>query len=251
MVAADVLVDHAQVEPEVVGAIAAAEHAAGEQQAVVRRFGAAGRRIELRRLRRHARAVALPVQQRAVRLAEMAHEDPAQALGVFRRHGHAVAAAPVGGSGPCIAGLDGDGPALQVFLAALQLGRAGLGAAVRVHHENAAGVAGPVLRNRDPVEGAGAVFTGVAVGRFGHGRGAGGGLGAGGRGLCMHARRRTQQCEGCGSREAGESFFQWRTPSSSAAFAVSVETNARTPLLKMKLPGRPASACATPSTGVS
>jgi hypothetical protein len=227
MVAADVLVDHAQVEPEVVGAVAAAEHAAREHEAVVRALHIAGRRIQLGRLRRHARAVALPVQQRAARLAEVAHEDLAQALGVFRRHGHAVAAAPVGGAGPGVAGLHGDGPALEVFLAALELGRAGLGAAVGVHDEHAAV---PVLRNGDPVERAGAVFTGVAARGVWHLRRAGRGLGAcpgmpgmpRARTASAPRRARRKGREGRegrkGEARARQSFFQWRTPNSSAAF---------------------------------
>ena len=115
MVAADVLVDHAQVEPEVVGAVAAAEHAAGEQHAVVgaglavRPAHTARPPSRPRRRRSSGRAAACGAAGRS------AHENLAQALGVLGRHRHAVAAAPVGRAGPGVAGLHRDGPALQVL----------------------------------------------------------------------------------------------------------------------------------------
>ena len=183
MVAAQRLVHHPQVEPELVGLAAAGQHAAGQQHRVVRAPAGGVTGVGFGGLGGHAGAPRLAVQQRAARRTHLLHEELAQPLGVFGGGAHRHAALAEAGAGPGIAGARHDGPALQVFHRAGQRGRAQRRAAMRMQHQVAlAGL--PAGRQRDQVEGAGRVAAAEAagarrllqhVGRAGHRRG--GGLG--------------------------------------------------------------------------
>jgi hypothetical protein len=140
VVVAQVLVDGAQVQPEVVGG-GPGHHAAGQQHAVP------GLGVHLGRARGHHAAPRLPVQQRAPRLGHVVDEDAAHALGVFGRRGDGKAALAEHRPGPGMALLHGDGPALDVFVGAGGSALAQRRAAVRVHHQHAA----PLGRHHDQV----------------------------------------------------------------------------------------------------
>ncbi len=170
MVVAQLLVDHAQIQPEVIGAGAAGQHAAAQQQAVI----GLARGVHLGGLGRHAGAPGLAVQQGQLGPGDMLDEDAAQALGVLGRGPHRHPALAEAGTGPGIAGARHDGPALQVLLDTLHGRRAKKGAAMAVQHQ----LALPVRGNGDQVEGAGTVLATQAAGVGRHAAGAGPGLGS-------------------------------------------------------------------------
>lgn len=91
VVVAQVLVEHAQVGAHVVRAGAAAQHAAGQQHAVVGGFAHGLVGEQFCRFGGHAGAPGLAVQVGALGLGHMAAVDAAQAFGVFGggAHGHA------------------------------------------------------------------------------------------------------------------------------------------------------------------
>ena len=105
--------------------------------------------------------------------------------------------------------------------------------------------------------GAGGHFlrAGGTFGRRVEPRGGGGGRAADGihrhEGCSAQGHQHLQGGQGAAKAKRCLAHHQCLTPISSAGCAVSPDTKASTPPLKMSWPGRPASACAMPSTGVS
>ena len=112
VILAQVLVDHPQIESEIVGARAAGQQAVGQQYPVVgltlgEQFGFLGG---------DTAAPGLPVQNRQLRPGDILNEDAAQALGVFGGGGHRHAALTKARASPGITGTWHDRPALEILL---------------------------------------------------------------------------------------------------------------------------------------